>query len=132
MAEVKIISHDHMRSLEPFHQNLIDELTRLKIGERAIEIEGQQKISTRCRQEALFQWRRRQRKDRLFGAKEEPRMGLERQNAKRGAGSESPAASRFQQRLMATVNTVEVSNGNNGAMQVRRYPIAAAETMHVQ
>jgi hypothetical protein len=30
------------------------------------------------------------------------------------------------------VNTVEVSNGNNGAMQVRRYPIAAAETMHVQ
>ena len=95
-----------------------------------VEIEHDRKIETHARENLELLGKRRQPEVRLLGMEKLARMRLKHERAGRRADRARAVGGCGNQRLMAPMHAVEVTDGEHAAARFRRHFLVAVNNQH--
>jgi len=130
MAEAEIVAdHDRPRA-EALHQNPLHEITRLQIGQAAIETQQQHPVDSRPLQQAQFAAKPGNARRRRLRRKELARRRLEHHHRRWQAKLPRQGQQAPDQGLMTQVQAVEIADRYDAAAVAGRQVVQAADQLH--
>ena len=130
MAEAEVVAHDHVAYRQSLAQHLVREVLGAHRRQDLVEVQGRQEVHVQGLDQPRLDPEGREPEGRRVGREEAARVRLEGQDGSGRAQDLGQAAGLGDHLLVATVDAVEIADGDHRPFQCLRYVMIVTQNQH--